>query len=112
MRAGGQQQRVALAPPIVVEPEVLLLDEPLSNLDAKLRVQMRGELRDLQRKLGTTAIYVTPDQEEANTHQVGPPTELYGRPATRFVAHFHGTANLIEGEVRGGAFQGGGIRLP
>ncbi|OGL61220.1 MAG: ABC transporter ATP-binding protein [Candidatus Tectomicrobia bacterium RIFCSPLOWO2_02_FULL_70_19] len=123
--SGGQQQRVALARTIVVEPEVLLLDEPLSNLDAKLRVQMRGELRDLQRKLGTTAIYVTHDQEEANTiadriavldqgviQQVGTPIELYDRPANRFVAHFLGTANLIEGEVRGGAFQGGGIRLP
>ncbi|MBI3128464.1 MAG: ABC transporter ATP-binding protein [Candidatus Tectomicrobia bacterium] len=124
--SGGQQQRVALARTIVVEPEVLLLDEPLSNLDAKLRVQMRGELRDLQRKLGTTAVYVTHDQEEANTiadriavldggviQQLGTPIELYDRPANRFVAQFLGTANLIEGRVRGGAFEGaGGIRVP
>jgi len=116
--SGGQQQRVALARTIVVEPKVLLLDEPLSNLDAKLRVQMRQELLSLQRTLGLTTIFVTHDQEEANTicdriavmedgvvQQVGTPQELYDEPVNRFVAGFLGTANLLEGEVRGGAFR-------
>ena len=111
--SGGQQQRVALARTIVVEPRVLLLDEPLSNLDANLRVQMRREILDLQRKLGLTTIFVTHDQEEANTisdriavldagiiQQVGTPLELYDRPANRFVANFLGTANLMDGTVR------------
>ncbi|MCU0984183.1 MAG: ABC transporter ATP-binding protein [Acetobacteraceae bacterium] len=110
--SGGQQQRVALARTVVIEPEVLLLDEPLSNLDAQLRVEMRGELRALQRKTGLTTIFVTHDQEEANAicdrmavldggriQQVGRPVELYDNPANRFVAGFLGTANLIEGEV-------------
>ncbi len=112
--SGGQQQRVALARTLVVEPRVLLLDEPLSNLDANLRVQVRRELRELQRDLGLTTIFVTHDQEEANTtadrmavlddgviQQVGAPIELYDRPANRFVATFLGTANLIEGRVAG-----------
>jgi iron(III) transport system ATP-binding protein len=112
--SGGQQQRVALARTVAVEPKVLLLDEPLSNLDAKLRGQVRRELRDLQRRLGLTAIFVTHDQEEANAvcdriavmndgvvQQVGTPVELYERPANLFVASFLGTANILEGEVAG-----------
>ncbi len=110
--SGGQQQRVALARTIVVEPQVLLLDEPLSNLDAKLRIQMRQELLELQRKLALTTIFVTHDQEEANTtadriavmdagviQQVGTPAELYDNPANRFVANFLGTANVLDGAL-------------
>jgi iron(III) transport system ATP-binding protein len=110
--SGGQQQRVALARTIVIEPQVLLLDEPLSNLDKNLRVQMRQELLSLQRKLGITTIFVTHDQEEAMTtadrmavldqgvlQQVGSPTELFDRPANAFVAGFVGTANLLPARV-------------
>lgn len=110
--SGGQQQRVALARTIVIEPKVLLLDEPLSNLDAKLRVHMRQELLALQRKLSLTTIFVTHDQEEANTtsdriailkdgvvQQVGDPISLYNKPENLFVAQFLGTANIINGEV-------------
>ena len=110
--SGGQQQRVALARTIAIEPKVLLLDEPLSNLDAKLRIHMRGELLALQRKLGITTIFVTHDQEEALSiadrvavldqgaiQQVGTPVELYDTPANRFIAHFVGTINLVQGAL-------------
>jgi iron(III) transport system ATP-binding protein len=114
--SGGQQQRVALARTLAIEPQVLLLDEPLSNLDAKLRVQMRRELRRVHDRLGITTIFVTHDQEEAMTicdriavldagvvQQVGTPVELYDRPANRFVAHFVGSVNLFEGTVESAA---------
>jgi ABC-type Fe3+/spermidine/putrescine transport system ATPase subunit len=111
--SGGQQQRVALARALVLNPKILLLDEPLSNLDAKIRVQVRAEIRKLQKELGITTVYVTHDQEEALTlsdriavfnqgrvFQVGPPKQLYERPANRFVADFIGINNLIDGVVR------------
>jgi iron(III) transport system ATP-binding protein len=111
--SGGQQQRVALARALVLNPKILLLDEPLSNLDAKVRVQVRQEIRKLQRELGITTVYVTHDQEEALTlsdriavfnqgrvFQVGTPRDLYQRPTNRFVADFIGVNNLIDGTVR------------
>jgi iron(III) transport system ATP-binding protein len=113
--SGGQQQRVALARTIAIEPKVLLLDEPLSNLDAKLRVHMRAELLALQRKLGVTTIFVTHDQEEALSisdrvavldagviQQIGTPVELFDRPANRFIANFVGTINLYAGTLTAG----------
>jgi len=117
--SGGQQQRVALARAMAVEPAVLLLDEPFSALDAKLRVQMRGELRELQRQAGITAVFVTHDQEEAmamadriavmnhgRIEQIGSARDLYERPASRFVATFIGKCNMIGGRARrGGQFE-------
>jgi iron(III) transport system ATP-binding protein len=110
--SGGEQQRVALARAIVIQPRVLLFDEPLSNLDAKLRVHMRGELRDLQKRLSVTAVYVTHDQEEAMAisdrivvmHQgaivqEGTAEELYRQPRSQFVAQFIGRTNLLTGSV-------------
>jgi putative spermidine/putrescine transport system ATP-binding protein len=110
--SGGQQQRVALARALVIEPALLLLDEPLSNLDAKLREELRDEIRDIQRRLGITAVFVTHDQVEALTlsdriavmnagrlEQVGTPTEIYERPASEFVAAFIGRTNRIAATV-------------
>ncbi len=110
--SGGQQQRVALARALAIEPRVLLLDEPLSALDAKIRVSLRTQIRDIQRKLGITTIYVTHDQEEAlslsdqvvvmnkgRIEQVGTPPEVYNAPHTPFVATFVGTLNVLHGRV-------------
>ncbi len=111
--SGGQQQRVALARALAVRPRVLLLDEPLSALDAKIRVSLRKEIRDIQRELGITTIFVTHDQEEAlsisdrvvvmnqgRAEQVGAPHDIYNRPTTRFVANFVGTLNTFEAVVK------------
>jgi iron(III) transport system ATP-binding protein len=110
--SGGQQQRVALARALVIEPGVILMDEPLSNLDARLRLEMREHLQDLHKALGVTIIYVTHDQKEAlamgdrvavmqmgQVAQIGTPREVYTRPATRFVADFIGEINLIPGDI-------------
>ena len=112
MLSGGQQQRVALARAIVYEPKVLLFDEPLSNLDAKLRERMRLELRRLQAELGITSVYVTHDQEEAmvvsdrvivmekgRIRQIGAPQEIYDRPVSRYVAQFIGSANIFPARI-------------
>lgn len=117
--SGGQQQRVALARALVVRPDVLLLDEPLSNLDAKLRGEMREEIRRVCRAVGITTVYVTHDQKEAlsladrmavmsagSVLQIGPPREMYERPRTKFVAEFLGPANLLPATIRDGS--GGG----
>jgi putative spermidine/putrescine transport system ATP-binding protein len=110
--SGGQQQRVALARALAIKPQVLLLDEPLSALDAKIRVSLREEIRNLQRSLGITTIFVTHDQEEAlsmsdrivvmtegRAEQIGTPFEIYNRPRTKFVATFVGTLNILRGKV-------------
>jgi len=127
--SGGQQQRVALARALVIQPDVLLLDEPLSNLDAKLREEMRSEIRRIQRELGITTVFVTHDQLEALTLsdrvavmyrgelvQVGTPQEIYESPSTPFVAGFVGRINVIEGEVREkdgiSVLDAGDIQLP
>jgi len=111
--SGGQQQRVALARALVIQPDVLLMDEPLSNLDAKLRVEMRETIRSIQHNVGITTVYVTHDQEEAmavsdriavmnlgEIQQIGTPQAIYQRPANLFVASFIGRTNLLDGEVR------------
>jgi iron(III) transport system ATP-binding protein len=126
--SGGQQQRVALARALVFEPEVLLLDEPLSNLDARLREDLRFELKELQRRVGITTVMVTHDQKEAmvlsdrvivmqagRIEQVGSPVNVYQRPATRFVLEFLGATNYLGAQVADGALvvpDAGGARLP
>ena len=114
--SGGQQQRVALARALVMEPAVLLFDEPLSNLDAKLRIYMRSEIRKLQKKIGITSVYVTHDQAEAMSmsdkiivmnngtiEQIGTPEAIYNRPATQFVADFIGAANIVAAQAANAA---------
>src|SRR5262249_55069186 len=122
--SGGQQQRVALARALVVEPPVLLCDEPLGALDRKLRQQMQFELKELQKRLGVTLVFVTHDQEEAlamsdriavmnhgRVEQVGAPTEIYERPRTRFVADFIGEINILEEAGKARALRPEKIRL-
>jgi len=125
--SGGERQRVALARAIVREPRAYLMDEPLSNLDARLRVQMRGELKRLQHQLGTTTIYVTHDQAEAMTlasrvavmkkgrlQQFDTPMNIYNRPANRFVAEFVGSPsmNFVDGKVEAGIFVSDALQIP
>jgi putative spermidine/putrescine transport system ATP-binding protein len=123
--SGGQQQRVALARALAIQPKVLLLDEPLSALDAKVRARLRDEIRRVQLEVGITTLFVTHDQEEAlaiadrvgvmhsgRIEQLGPPTTIYSRPATPFVAEFVGLTNRLPGVVRGGSVEVRGARLP
>src|SRR4030081_2306902 len=123
--SGGQQQRVALARALAIEPKVLLLDEPLSALDAKVRARLRDEIRRVQLEVGTTTLFVTHDQEEAlaiadrvgvmnkgRLEQLAPPTTIYSRPATPFVAEFVGLTNRLAGEVRNAEVEVRGVRLP
>jgi len=123
--SGGQQQRVALARALVNSPQVLLLDEPLSALDANLRKQMQSELKSLQRELGITFLFVTHDQEEAMAlsdriallrggalEQIASPREIYGRPDTAYAAQFIGQTNLLQADVRGGYAVSGALRWP
>ena len=123
--SGGQQQRVALARALAIEPKVLLLDEPLSALDARVRARLRDEIRRVQLEVGTTTLFVTHDQEEAlaiadrvgvmnagHIEQLGPPTVIYSRPATPFVAEFVGLTNRLAGVVKGGEVEVRGTRLP
>jgi putative spermidine/putrescine transport system ATP-binding protein len=123
--SGGQQQRVALARALAIEPTVLLLDEPLSALDAKVRSRLRDEIRRVQLEIGITTLFVTHDQEEAlaiadrvgvmqsgHLEQLGPPTEIYSRPATPFVAEFVGLTNRLPGEVKFGMVEVRGTQLP
>ena len=123
--SGGQQQPVALARSLIVEPEVLVMDEPLSNLDAKLRVSVRTEIREIQQRVGITTLYVTHDQEEAlaisdtiavmregRVMQVGSPRDIYERPADPFVAAFVGQVNLLRARVEEGGVRIGSLRLP
>ena len=123
--SGGQQQRVALARALAIEPQVLLLDEPLSALDAKVRAQLRDQIRRIQLEVGITTLFVTHDQEEAlaiadrvgvmqggRIEQLAPPTEVYSRPATAFVAEFVGLSNRLAGTVSGQAVTVRGRDLP
>jgi putative spermidine/putrescine transport system ATP-binding protein len=123
--SGGQQQRVALARALAIQPQVLLLDEPLSALDAKVRVQLRDEIRRIQLEVGTTTLFVTHDQEEAlamadrvgvmragQIEQLGPPEEIYRTPATPFVANFVGLSNRLPGRVVGDRVEVLGTPLP
>lgn len=124
--SGGQQQRVALARAIVIQPEVLLMDEPLSNLDAKLRVEMRNVIKRIQRQVGITTVYVTHDQEEALAisdriavmhggviQQIGTPKHIYQRPANEFVSSFIGLSNFVDAENENGTLDFGcGYRVP
>jgi putative spermidine/putrescine transport system ATP-binding protein len=123
--SGGQQQRVALARALAIRPKVLLLDEPLSALDAKVRSRLRDEIRRVQLEVGITTLFVTHDQEEAlaiadrvgvmqagRLEQMGPPTEIYSRPATPFVAEFVGLTNRLQGTVRDGVVEVRGTQIP
>ncbi|MBF9235191.1 ABC transporter ATP-binding protein [Microvirga alba] len=123
--SGGQQQRVGLARAMAIRPTLLLMDEPLSNLDAKLRIELREDIRDIQRRLGITTIYVTHDQEEAlavsdricvmnkgNVEQIGTPFEIYRKPLRRFAAAFVGTMNFLPAQLDGGRLVVGGQSIP